>query len=161
MENEMGYTWNALGRREILALFWQPAGQMLLVNLLKPDGIILKIHIDVLLIAWLVVGKAMQERNHSVQKSQHFLRFLCLVWDSWVGIATNYGLDGPGIESRWEAKLSAPVQTGPGVHPTSCVFPGRIGAWGVSLITHLHLQPKLKKEYSYNSTLPLGLSGRL
>ena len=32
-----------------------------------------------------------------------------------------YGLDGPGIESRgWGAGFSAPVQTGPGVHPSSC-----------------------------------------
>jgi hypothetical protein len=34
--------------------------------------------------------------------------------DSSVGIATRYGLDGPGIESRWEARFCAPVQTGPG-----------------------------------------------
>jgi hypothetical protein len=34
--------------------------------------------------------------------------------DSSVGIATRYGLDGPGIGSRWEAKFSAPVQTCPG-----------------------------------------------
>jgi len=39
--------------------------------------------------------------------------------DSSVGIATRYGLDGPGIESRWEATFSAPVQTGPGTHPAS------------------------------------------
>ena len=26
-------------------------------------------------------------------------------------------LDGPGIESRWWARFSAPVQTGPGAHP--------------------------------------------
>ena len=31
-------------------------------------------------------------------------------------IATRYGLDGPGIESRWGARFSAPVQTGPGAH---------------------------------------------
>ena len=35
--------------------------------------------------------------------------------DSSVGIATRYGLDGPGIESQWGA--SFPVQTGPGAHP--------------------------------------------
>jgi len=39
--------------------------------------------------------------------------------DSSVGIATSYGLDGPGIESRLEATFSAPVHTGPGAHPTS------------------------------------------
>jgi hypothetical protein len=38
--------------------------------------------------------------------------------DSSVGIATRYGLDGLGIESRWgAARLSAPVYTGPGAHP--------------------------------------------
>ena len=39
--------------------------------------------------------------------------------DSSVGIGTRYGLDGPGIESRWGggAGFSAPVQTGPGAHP--------------------------------------------
>jgi hypothetical protein len=36
--------------------------------------------------------------------------------DSSVGIATRYGLDGPGIECR------APVQTGPGAHPASCTM---------------------------------------
>jgi hypothetical protein len=36
---------------------------------------------------------------------------------SVVGIATGYGLDGPGIESRWGARFSAPAQTGPGAHP--------------------------------------------
>jgi len=41
---------------------------------------------------------------------------------SVVGIATGYGLDGPGIESRWGARFSAPLQTGPGAHPTSCTM---------------------------------------
>jgi hypothetical protein len=43
------------------------------------------------------------------------------VWgrDSSVGTETHYGLDGPGIESRWGARFSEPVQTGPGAHPTS------------------------------------------
>ena len=31
-----------------------------------------------------------------------------------VGIATRYDLVGAGIESRWEARFSAHVQTGPG-----------------------------------------------
>jgi hypothetical protein len=37
--------------------------------------------------------------------------------DSSVGIATGYGLDGPGIESRWGATFSTHVQTVPGAHP--------------------------------------------
>ena len=48
---------------------------------------------------------------------------------SSAGIATGYRLDGPGIESRWGARFSAPAQTGPGAHPASCTmgtgcFPG-------------------------------------
>ena len=41
--------------------------------------------------------------------------------DSSVGIATRYGLDGPGIECRWggEARFSARVQTDSGAHPAS------------------------------------------
>ena len=39
--------------------------------------------------------------------------------DRSVGIATRYGLDGPGIDSRWGRKLSSPVQTDPGAHPAS------------------------------------------
>ena len=42
--------------------------------------------------------------------------------DSAVGIATRYGLDGQGIESRWGRDLSAPVQTGPGAYPASCTM---------------------------------------
>ena len=55
---------------------------------------------------------------------------------SVVGIATGYGLDGPGIESRRGSRFSAPVQTGPGAHPASSTmgsvsFPGEraAGAW--------------------------------
>jgi len=34
--------------------------------------------------------------------------------DNAVGMATRYGLDVPGIESRWGVRFSAPVQTDPG-----------------------------------------------
>jgi len=42
-------------------------------------------------------------------------------WDSAVDIATRYGLDGPGIESRWGggARFSITAQAGPGAHPAS------------------------------------------
>jgi hypothetical protein len=50
---------------------------------------------------------------------------------SSVGIATGYGLDGPGIEKKIPvgARFFAPVQTDPGAHPASCTmgtgsFPG-------------------------------------
>ena len=39
--------------------------------------------------------------------------------DGSVGIATRYGLDGPGIEYRWAARFSATVNTGNGAHPAS------------------------------------------
>jgi len=53
-------------------------------------------------------------------------------------LATGYGLDGPGIESRWGARFSAPVQTGPGAHPASYTmgtgsFPGVKSDRGVTL----------------------------
>jgi len=34
--------------------------------------------------------------------------------DSAASIATCYRLDGPGIESWWRVRFSAPIQTGPG-----------------------------------------------
>ena len=70
---------------------------------------------------------------------------------SSVGIATGYGLDGPGIESRWGARFSAPVQTGPGAHPASCTmatgsFPGVKSGRGVTLTPHPLLVPLVMKE---------------
>jgi hypothetical protein len=60
---------------------------------------------------------------------------------SVVGIATSYGLDGPEIESRWGARFSATVQTGPGGHPAFCTmgtgsFPGVKNGRGVTLTPH-------------------------
>ena len=64
---------------------------------------------------------------------------------SSVGIATDYGLDGPGIKSRWGRDLP-PVQTGPGAHPASCTmgigsFSGVRYGRGVLLTTHPLLVP--------------------
>ena len=39
--------------------------------------------------------------------------------DISVGIATRYGLDGPGMESRWGARFSAPVHGSPGARLAS------------------------------------------
>jgi len=82
---------------------------------------------------------------------------------SVVGIATAYGLDGPGIESRW-GEISAPVQTGPEAHPASCTmgtgsFPGVRCCQGVTLTPHSLLVQRSKIEYSYTSTLPKGFRG--
>ena len=40
---------------------------------------------------------------------------------SSVATATDIGLGGPGIESRWERDFSL-VQTGPVAHPASCTM---------------------------------------
>ena len=40
-----------------------------------------------------------------------------------VDVATCYGLNGPGIESRWRARFCAPVQTA-SVAPPSLLFSG-------------------------------------
>jgi len=71
--------------------------------------------------------------------------------DSSVGIATRYGLDGPGIESReGGARFSPPVQTGPVAHPASYTivtghFPG-VKRPGRGVAHSPHLGPRLKKE---------------
>jgi hypothetical protein len=66
---------------------------------------------------------------------------------SSVGIATDYELDGLGIESRRGARFSAPVQTCSGAHPASCTigtwsFPGVNCGWGVLLTSHPLLMPQ-------------------
>jgi hypothetical protein len=58
------------------------------------------------------------------------LAFLMRGPGSSVGIATDYGLDGLGIESPWGARFSAPVQTGPGAHPASCTMGIGSFLWG-------------------------------
>ena len=79
---------------------------------------------------------------------------------SSVGIATDYGLDGPAIESRWGERFSAPVQTGPGAHPASCTmgtgsFPGVNSGRSVTRTFQPLLVPWSKKKYSYTSTPPM------
>jgi hypothetical protein len=76
---------------------------------------------------------------------------------SVVVIATGYGLEGSGIESRWGAKFSAPVQTGPGAHPASCTkgtgtFQKVKSGWGVRLTPHPFLVPLVMIEQSYTPT---------
>jgi hypothetical protein len=80
--------------------------------------------------------------------------------DCSVGIETGYGLDGPGIESRWGARFSAPVQTGPGAHPTSCTMDTRSSLVGKERPGH-YADPSppssavVKKGESYTSTRPM------
>ena len=56
--------------------------------------------------------------------------------DSSVGIAIRYGLDGPGIESRWGRDFQHPSTpalgpTQPPIQLVPCLFPGgkAAGAW--------------------------------
>jgi hypothetical protein len=79
---------------------------------------------------------------------------------SSVGIATGYGLDGPGIEARLKVRFSAPVQTGPGAHPSSYTmgagsFPGVNIGRGVTLTPHPLLVPWSRKGRAI-PPLPLG-----
>jgi hypothetical protein len=65
---------------------------------------------------------------------------------------TDYGLDGPGIESRWRRDFPRLVQTGPGAHPASCTtgtgsFLGVKCGRDVLLTTHPLLVP-----WSWKST---------
>jgi len=68
--------------------------------------------------------------------------YVCLAWsrDSSVGTATRYGLDGPGIESRWGRDfphLSRPALrlTQPPVQWIPCLSRGQSGR-GVALTSH-------------------------
>ena len=67
---------------------------------------------------------------------------------SVVGIATSYGLDGPGIESEIVRMRDSPHLSGPalGPHPASCAmgtgsFPGIKSGRGVMLTSHHLLVP--------------------
>jgi hypothetical protein len=66
--------------------------------------------------------------------------------------ATRYGLQGPGIESRWGVRSSAPVQNDRGARPASYAMgTGTLSrgysGWGVALTTQPHLATRLKKQY--------------
>jgi hypothetical protein len=89
----------------------------------------------------------------------HWIIYQSLCHTAVSRVATGYGLDGPGIESRWGARFSASVQTGPGAHPTSCTmgtgnFPGVKSGWGVTLTPHPLLLPWSGKSRAI-SPLPL------
>jgi hypothetical protein len=70
--------------------------------------------------------------------------------DSSVGIATRYGLEGPGIEFRWGRDFPYPsrMALGPIQPPIQCVpvFLSWKSGWGLALTTNSNLVPRLKKE---------------
>ena len=70
--------------------------------------------------------------------------------DSSVGIATGYGLDGPGIESRWGRDFPHLSRPALGARPASCTlgtgsFPGVKSGRGVKLAPNSLLVPWLWK----------------
>jgi hypothetical protein len=70
--------------------------------------------------------------------------------NSSVSIATRYGLNGPGIECRWQRDFPQPstAALGPTQPPIQWV-PGLSRGYrsrGVALTTHPHPRPTLKKE---------------
>ena len=70
-----------------------------------------------------------------------------------VGIATSYGLVSLGIETRWGAKFSAPVQTCPGAHPVFYT----IGTGSLPWVKG----PKRGADHSWTSAPHLGPRGLL
>jgi hypothetical protein len=91
---------------------------------------------------------------HPFTKSHHNFVILSIFEkgdrDSPVGMANRYGLDGPGIESRWGARFFASIQTDPGTLPASCAldtgsFP-EVKRPGRDIDPLSHLSPRLKKE---------------
>jgi hypothetical protein len=69
--------------------------------------------------------KKLRNKRHSVENKTGIMQRVLKMRSgpgSSVGTATDYGLDGPGIESRWGARFSAPVQTGPGAYPATCTM---------------------------------------
>jgi len=90
----------------------------------------------------------LKQQNRSVKNYNSVTRNMGQ--DSSVGIATHYGLDGPGIKSLWGRDFLHSSRLARGAHPTSYTlgtrsFPGVKGR-GMALTTHPHLVPRLKKE---------------
>ena len=88
---------------------------------------------------------------------------MCMGRGSLVGIATAYGLDGPGIESQWGRNFSAPVQTGLEAHLASCTvgtgfFPGVRCGRGVTLTPHPHSSAEVKNRVELYLYSPWGPS---
>ena len=72
-----------------------------------------------------------------------FVRYTAVGRDDSIGIATRYGVDVSGIESRWGwGRFSLPFQSSPGA---GCLSQRNCGK-GVALTTHPYLAPRLRKE---------------
>ena len=85
---------------------------------------------------------------------------------SSVVIPTRYGLDGPGIETRWGGeifRIRPDLPWGPPslLYNTYRIFPGGKKRPGRGVYHSPNLAPRLKQEYSYTCTPSLGLRGLL
>jgi hypothetical protein len=115
------------------------------------DGLILQISVNVF-VCLSVCQEYIEFSPHTaVLPFKYTVNLLKHGPGSSVGIGTGYGLDGPGIESRWGVRFSASVQTDPGAHPASCTigtgsFPGVKSGRGVTLTPHPLLVPLVMKE---------------
>jgi hypothetical protein len=90
------------------------------------------------------------------------LPFLSVGRDSSVGIATRYGLDGPGIESRWGRDFRHPCRpaVGPTQPPVQWVpglSKGQSGQ-GVALATHPPSNVEVKERVKLYICYPFGPS---
>jgi len=90
-----------------------------------------------------LAGYVTEANNYDIEQKIDYTLTFCKYGGpgSVVGIATGYELGGPVIESRWGARSSVPVQTGPGAHAASCklgtrTFPGVKSVRGVTLTPH-------------------------
>jgi hypothetical protein len=92
----------------------------------------------------------LHNEGHGRPSATSIVRHLSIILHDGLGssvsIATDYGLDGPVFEFRWERDFP-PIQTGPGAHPASCKMgtgslPGVKCGRGVLLTTHPLLAPR-------------------
>ena len=102
-----------------------------------------------------------------LQTAQQFLCILVLIWGSVTHIkalkticrdslSAGQSRDGSLVKVRF----STPMQTSPGAYIATCTMGTRFLPWGyrgMAMTTHPHLVSKVKKVYSYKSTLLLGL----
>ena len=113
-----------------------------------------------------------ERRSHvhhggSLKSLKKIVRYTsCFLISSGLGQYNLYSLwaERSGDRIPVGVRISAPVQTGPGAHPAFCTMgTGSLSreqsGQGVALTTHPHLQPMLKKKYSYTSIPPLSLHG--
>jgi hypothetical protein len=90
----------------------------------------------------------MPSADNPIAVNKYYYYYYCHLCGpgSVVGIATVYGLEGPGMESRWvEIFRTYPERCwGPPslLYNGHRVFPGGKGGRGVTLITHPHLVPR-------------------